>query len=306
MKATIESLKKNPLFALSESSKELYHSNMLAWLLETFPKDFSKIFGSYKEVKREKKFGRKSVDIALLENEIIVGLIEVKVKDILTSEQASQYDSDSKENFYISLFSSPPVPNWKVVKFSEIAEILRSLNLDTSPESAIVTLYIRMLQDLDELVKLAPKDLKYSNLFGSFTYALNEVKLAEAWKRHFGTKFISEVKTSFKVNPVSINNKHATLTFETEKRNIRIGIQLENKYLRKFAQFDKSNSVDTQWLYDVGWFKINGSQGRLELCTYSAKNNQVFKYQWEPLNIDWTPNDVAEYLDSQWKVIESI
>jgi hypothetical protein len=33
----IEALKASPLFSLSLSSKELFHSNFLAWLCETYP-----------------------------------------------------------------------------------------------------------------------------------------------------------------------------------------------------------------------------------------------------------------------------
>lgn len=47
MNETIEKLKISPLFNLSLSSKELFHSNFLYWIGRTYPSEFGGIFSKY-------------------------------------------------------------------------------------------------------------------------------------------------------------------------------------------------------------------------------------------------------------------
>jgi hypothetical protein len=42
----IDTLKKSPLFNLSLTSRELFHSNFLAWLAETYPREVGQVFSS--------------------------------------------------------------------------------------------------------------------------------------------------------------------------------------------------------------------------------------------------------------------
>jgi hypothetical protein len=44
-------LKKSPLFNLSLSSKELFHSNFLAWLCENYPNYMGEIISGYLKIK---------------------------------------------------------------------------------------------------------------------------------------------------------------------------------------------------------------------------------------------------------------
>ena len=46
-------LKKSPLFNLSLSSKELFHSNFIAWICETYPMKFGKILLTFFEQNSE-------------------------------------------------------------------------------------------------------------------------------------------------------------------------------------------------------------------------------------------------------------
>ena len=53
MKDTIEKLKKSPLFNLSLSSKELFHSNFLYWVGHNYPSEFGGLFSKYLNEKPE-------------------------------------------------------------------------------------------------------------------------------------------------------------------------------------------------------------------------------------------------------------
>ena len=47
METVINILKKSPLFNLSLSSKELFHSNFLYWIGQNYPLEFGKLFAEY-------------------------------------------------------------------------------------------------------------------------------------------------------------------------------------------------------------------------------------------------------------------
>ncbi len=307
IRATVDSLKGNPIFVLSESSKELYHSNFLAWLLGRFPKDFCSLFGDFDAVSREKKFGRKSVDIALHKKLSTVAVIEVKIKDILTDSQAALYENTTAIKHHVSLFPSPSVAGWRQINFKQIANILEKLHLDQSPESSVIKLYVRMLNDLLSIVSQADNTLHYKNMIGSYSKWLEDIRLSEAWKRHFGTKFLSQVKCNFENRKVSINNKSATITFGTLQKGIRLGVQIEGKQLRRFAEHSMSDMTILPRLVQCGWFDASwrSPKRKLEYCTYKA-DQYVFKYQWKPMELTWTPTEVSEYLAQEWEVLANV
>jgi len=86
----IDKLKKSPIFNMSLSSKELFHSNFIAWILEEYPKYMGEFFSEYlsledkpqkiTNVQREKK----NIDISFDIGDKSI-FIENKVKSIALS-----------------------------------------------------------------------------------------------------------------------------------------------------------------------------------------------------------------------------
>lgn len=102
----INKLKKSPIFNLSLSSKELFHSNFLSWLAENYNEEFGHIFIEYlkdkptkssriKDIKREKK----NIDLSFtyIENSQEL-LIENKIKSIPYVEQLIKYSKAGTKN----------------------------------------------------------------------------------------------------------------------------------------------------------------------------------------------------------------
>ena len=94
----IKKLKESPLFNLSLASKELFHSNFLAWVVETYKKDaIASLFPGYKleyeriEVLRE----RSNIDLIVVfyNKEKTIGriILENKVKSLPYKEQLDKY-----------------------------------------------------------------------------------------------------------------------------------------------------------------------------------------------------------------------
>ena len=116
MKETIEKLKKSPLFNLSLSSKELFHSNFLYWLGNTYPLEFGSLFSGFlnkqpedfsiKEIFREKE----SIDLSFNYSNGQEVLIENKIKSLPYIGQLAKY-SEKHTNWknYILLSLAEPM-----------------------------------------------------------------------------------------------------------------------------------------------------------------------------------------------------
>ena len=113
-----ENLKKSPLFNLSLSSKELFHSNFLCWLGESYKKEFGDVFYAFlkglpqdndliiKEIHREKD----NIDLSFTYSNKQEIIIENKVKSIAYIEQLKKYSEKNTEyKNYILLSLSKPV-----------------------------------------------------------------------------------------------------------------------------------------------------------------------------------------------------
>lgn len=105
MTHSIDELSSSPLFNLSLSSKELFHSNFLAWLAQHYPDFFVEICkelgckadwsNAEWNVKREyKKF-----DLCITSDEKIVMVLENKVKSIPTKAQLDEYVEKLKKEY---------------------------------------------------------------------------------------------------------------------------------------------------------------------------------------------------------------
>ena len=95
----IEDLSNNAMFAMSQTSKELFHSNFWAWLLRKYPKIFTKVFyPKYDGKSKVEVFREKShFDLMLkIDDEFII--IENKFKSMPSKEQLDKYYEKIKDN----------------------------------------------------------------------------------------------------------------------------------------------------------------------------------------------------------------
>jgi len=90
-------LSSSPLFNLSLSSKELFHSNFLAWLAQHYPDFFVEICkelgckADWSNAEWNVKREYKNFDLCITSDEKIVMVLENKVKSIPTKAQLDEY-----------------------------------------------------------------------------------------------------------------------------------------------------------------------------------------------------------------------
>lgn len=90
-------LRANPIYNLSLGSRELFHSNFLAWLFETYPQMLEALIGKEQETPVEVKREERNLDLIIdheLGGQAFSIVVEVKVKDAPRPEQLMGYDQE--------------------------------------------------------------------------------------------------------------------------------------------------------------------------------------------------------------------
>lgn len=191
----IRLLKGSPIFNLSLSSKELFHSNLLAWLCDTYPAYAGNLFAEFLKrrlvgigsVKTLREWNNLDLVVEFEDGQSLV--IENKVKSLPYERQLEEYAEAMKGRPYVSfllLSLSKPYfldengstitlrngPAWHYLSYAGLAGRLQKIQ----PAVAILNEYhgqlladyigfIRNLDDLNRLFEMRPDD-ELSDFFG--------------------------------------------------------------------------------------------------------------------------------------------
>ncbi|OAB81416.1 PD-(D/E)XK nuclease family protein [Cochleicola gelatinilyticus] len=168
MTELISELKKSPLFNLSLSSKELFHSNFIAWICEEYHSEFGKILADY--FKSEHEFidtniisvqrETRSLDLTIgfISTSII---IENKVKSVPDKQQLIKYrEKSNPNNLFVLLTMIKPhfkvdELGWTLLTYDNLALILKKLQAEIIDEYHIKLLedYIQFIGTLSNLLR---------------------------------------------------------------------------------------------------------------------------------------------------------
>ncbi len=159
-------LKNSPMFQLSLSSKELFHSNFIAWLCERYPSVMSRVFkldGEIEKVAREKDH----IDIQLeLRNGDLV-IIENKVKSTAHDQQLEKYARKFPQSHKVLLTMTKPVLSeetlkmWDVLCYRKLAKKLKETVLpDVTDEY-----HKKLIEDYAEFVEKMSRLLRSATSF---------------------------------------------------------------------------------------------------------------------------------------------
>jgi hypothetical protein len=139
-----EHLLKSPLFNLSLSSKELFHSNFLYWVAKNYPTSFANAFRPFlndpnqhtklNNVEREKH----NIDLTLNYDDGQIIYVENKIKSVPYREQLKQYSKNhNPKNCYLLLSLSRPSffgdsdilligrAKWQYLSYAQLNKLLK-------------------------------------------------------------------------------------------------------------------------------------------------------------------------------------
>lgn len=268
----IQSLRQNPLFYISQASKELFHSNFWEWLAELNTPETINIFSNMNDAgenyffKREHNQSSNRIvegenvrvksknDFVLFriedENTEPVIVIENKVKDYPSTEQLDRiresFNNDQIEYILVTLFWEDGIhfEGWNnVIRYNDIANNIHPENYNSNEfGTALIASYKDFCNELHALAELLPinnlYDFTYSFNF-EFLQQLNRIKMAEGYLKMRSSHFLLNYQKpyDFIKCSYSINNQKATISFSYPLiRDYSIGVQLEDKQFRIFVQ----------------------------------------------------------------------
>lgn len=313
------SLRINPMFCLSMSSLELFHSNFLEWLFDLDHKAFLECFGltvtnpTACTIEREYHLGTTKLatgknkqwvtDIAVFENGKMILIIENKIKSTPSKGQLLNQSTfaGTAKKVLLSLFK------YSGTLHGFIPVLYKNLIGEIRKNYALSNLYIKdycdMLESLQDILDYDRLVIDWRG--GYYTAHLSSTDLEtcgimDAFRKYqaasladeFENRFIAKNTTGLPMTcEHSLNNKHActTIAYELNSR-LCVGVQIEYDQLRIFFEdknkkFNISN-VDTYW---NNWFKPltplgkSTKKGGPHYCSYDMSKS-LFIYRYVKLN----------------------
>lgn len=168
-----ERLSQSPLFQLSLASRELFHSNFLAWLFVRHPDWVGPVLGT-EPAHRHWRLGEKGVRREERNLDLVLHLacgstliVENKVKSVPYASQLDGYWNDVEKRVdaypkprYLLLTLSPgdapAADNWAVLTYGDVAERLteRAKDLEPGYERALIEDYAGFIRALSALGRI--------------------------------------------------------------------------------------------------------------------------------------------------------
>lgn len=215
LELTSRNLKSSPMFHLSLSSKELFHSNFLSWLASLAKENGGKEYEAFKNImkncfgydlpdKWDVKREYKNLDFCITADDNIAFVLENKVKSMPRKEQLDEYAERTpfcKKRILLSLATDFPCKEelkkeseekrkWEIVDYKRYSKALQdNLQYFQSYHADIIrdySIYIEQLHNLTEEWALKTNDL-YKRLlespFENDDLRLNDLyfKLSYSW-----------------------------------------------------------------------------------------------------------------------------
>ncbi len=196
-----QGLKNSAVFNFSLGSKELFHSNFIAWLAEKYPQQTGKLFskflkdqnGNASVIRTEREAKNRDICLFFANGQELV--IENKVKSLPNLEQLKYYSQNSSvnQNFLLLTLIEPSfdLPDgWAKLTYAELAALMESnySNLDDSYDSHIIKDYIFVISALSKIfqdITVKPNDkFSFYSITNDNTYgALCDLRMGDIYQK---------------------------------------------------------------------------------------------------------------------------
>jgi hypothetical protein len=288
-----EILNNSVMFNLSLSSKELFHSNFLAFLFKCENTLFCKVINvdNFRfDVQRE----HKNIDIEIIGNNKKY-IIENKVKDIIDEAQIEKIENDYKNGDYNGIYLFSLLGNnlemlehkhilWKEISYERIVEILKNHSFNDSYLESIKNDYCNFMTTMISLLKE-----QYLNCDTYIIYWKNEmvqrfseIRIHDLFIKYGMSHFVNYFRKNNHDNEIRIrygvNRAKATMTFSKQFSGVEYGIQTEDLDYRRYII---GNIKSRELFEEKGWFNKDWiSASGKKYLKYDTKTSGItFWYQ---------------------------
>ena len=221
LKRIIMDLQNNPMFACSLASRELFHSNIWAWLIRKYPKTFTYLFideyNQQDEIVAIREYEKMDLFLEIGNNKII---IENKFKSMPNKAQLDDYwkkiEGNNKKLILVSYFDSffEMEENWIKYSYEDIKTRLKSC-FENRKENIVeedknfITAYINLLSLLIELKKCIK--INDTDTVEDFYIILYDDKIQKELDKINFSKTLERIYVSELTNKVLNNFKYKEL-----------------------------------------------------------------------------------------------
>lgn len=301
----LKELEKLPIFHMSLSSKELFHSNFLGWILENYQEEMVIFFESelrckfttreIKNIQREKK----NIDLSFTIGDTLF-LIENKVKSIAYKEQLDKYSQLDKKIFtnddvvkikYILLslqepefintnkeYQSPNGYIWRYIGYTNLVAGLRKIaNFENEYHRHLIEDYIQFIKILNENIMQQVPQANVLNMYQKgtpdyeFLQKLTEIRMHDFFQKAVFENFANDICKE-------LIKQRGTYK---ELKEIKSGMTRGTGLINIFFEYDSDVSMGIQ--IQGGQYRkfINGTSEEdiFELST-KLKNKSFFAFQF--------------------------
>ncbi len=280
MENSIKFLENSLLYQMSLGSKELFHSNVWAWLIEKEPAFIGVFFKNvelfrFSNIKVEREKANRDIVVSFLYNgEKECFIIENKIKTLPTEEQLKRY-TENIGNYYLSRAVFTGIINpfnddikienngvnmlWEFCSYAEISkgikEVANKTDKLSSEQRSQVNEYCQIIEEMYNIlfseVEKNNGILKYEN-----NTQLERIRLNHLGMKFKGADFVSYLKERININyrpenfqtdiHQSFNNGKVTIDIrytdktEQSKRWLTLGVQIEGTQYRIIAERNSS------------------------------------------------------------------
>lgn len=270
MNQTVNKLKNSPLFNLSLSSKELFHSNFLFWLGQNYPNEFGLLFRDYLTQKPENNSithifrEKENIDLSFVYSNNQEILVENKVKSNPNLEQLKRYSEKHPNKNYLLLSLSEPLffnsqktlrigdATWHYLSYSELKDKLRIAidGMENSYHRQIVEdylLFIEGLVEVNSLCKVGVDDrFDFHSLDNNTFYnSLKDIRLHDFYQK----------------------KKYELFAFEVYRK-----LKESNNYIAKLVEFGEELNWESQTPLIYTGFGMTNGAGLMDIKYLVAKN----------------------------------
>lgn len=235
MENKIKYLKESPIYAMSLCSKELFHSNFWAWLMEqdeSFIEIFFKNEGNKQLAGIGREDGNRDVTVYRKSNEdndkekVDVYVIENKLKSIPTVEQLKKYKVDVQKwgiwkggvltGVKKPLFEMPD--GWSFLSHREIAQKIRNTAKNSSKETIkgnidLINEYCEVLELICDLLEYKLEATK--NVFEYNVDGLAEIRISDIAKKMKAEDFLAYLNNYLKARETELPQEYNDFCLKT-------------------------------------------------------------------------------------------
>lgn len=320
--ALVKTLQDSPLFQLSLTSKELFHSNFLYWLGVTYRDLFKETFSKLGcntaawpdkwEVEREYKAAKSiSLDLCVKgpgKKGKIYLVLENKVKSIPNQQQLNRYVSywkrDNEKPCFILLSLMTNFPNkgqigrngWKVLSYGDLSGALkRALSSYVSSVPKVSTYHEEIIKDYIQLAK------GLHGLFGKLTVFDNDrycdnvsqvyanLRMDDVYEKVRASSIVEKLAEKLrdrlgKESHIAIESGYKIEKIGESTEHCLAKVYVDSGYTNKQGVVDAKVKINDRYVLTV---QIQGEQYRHAIECLGMQEDQWENIKNEALFPDW-------------------